>query len=345
MKQIPFLLIASASLCFADPLFVEPQFLQDRDSSVTDYRPVVNAEGTKVIFERSPSTDPNDTKLYIGDLSAGYPPHAQNVHPFVNFPSTRPDWCWNTSGGTLTSGPVAFTGDDGLYRVDPEATPTPIPNTGGMIYPAWYPGCHAVAADVGATAALGTCQESVRPLTAKIDAFTGNVLICRLAKDNVWAGFPSVNQANPNLVSFAGQFNREDNYYNQELNYTWVTDTSTGQPRTFPMDRHAPRGPSFQQKFQARAGSWSLDGKWFAFESNRICNDVTGKTYAIFIQDPKGIRPAMQVSDCTRWNVQHPKWFPPREDGRVLLIAAVQPASGGPFRIASFDVTAFVSGQ
>jgi hypothetical protein len=52
----------------------------------------------------------------------------------------------------------------------------------------------------------------------------------------------------------------------------------------------------------------------------------------------------MQVSDCTSWNVQHPKWFPPSSDGKTFLIAAVQPTSGGPFRIASFDVTQFVTG-
>ena len=58
----------------------------------------------------------------------------------------------------------------------------------------------------------------------------------------------------------------------------------------------------------------------------------------------------MQVSDCTSWNVQHPKWFPPRSDGKVFLIPAVQDIQGGsnppaPFRIASFDVTQFVTGH
>jgi hypothetical protein len=48
-----------------------------------------------------------------------------------------------------------------------------------------------------------------------------------------------------------------------------------------------------------------------------------------------------------------PKWFPARSDGKVFLIAAVQQVQSGsgatcppaPFRIASFDVTAFVSGS
>ena len=180
---------------------------------------------------------------------------------------------------------------------------------------------------------------------------TGQIIRSVLGSATVWAGFASVNQTTPNLVAFAGQFNGGSSYYNQDLNYVWVTDTSTGRPRVAPLDRHAPRGPSFQQRFQARAGWWSPDGQWFAFESNRACNNVNGQTYAIFLQDASGTRPAMQVSDCSKWNVQHPKWFPPRKDGKVFLIAAVQAAQGSsqtcppaPFRIASFDVTQLVSG-
>jgi len=74
---------------------------------------------------------------------------------------------------------------------------------------------------------------------------------------------------------------------------------------------------------RARAGWWSPDGKWFACETNRICNDLSGGTYAIFIQDAAGLKPAMQVTSCD-WNAQHPKWFPPGSTGdKVMLIAAV----------------------
>src|SRR4051794_7794600 len=97
-----------------------------------------------------------------------------------------------------------------------------------------------------------------------------------------------------------------------------------------------------------RAGWWSPDGKWFAFESNRACNNMDGNTYAIFIQDSSGKDPAMQVTNCS-WNAQHPKWFPPGSGGgKTMLIAAVAvatPSGNGPFRIASLDVTAFVTGK
>ena len=88
-----------------------------------------------VIFERNPTATPTDVKLYIADLSTG------NVQRFVNFASARADWCWNRSGGGLTSGPVAFSNGDGIYRVDAGGQPVLLPNTAGMIYPSWYPDC------------------------------------------------------------------------------------------------------------------------------------------------------------------------------------------------------------
>jgi hypothetical protein len=333
MKRILFLLLASGSLCFAqgrhqtndDPPLVEPNFLLPPNPDVSDYRPVLNAEGTVAIFERNSTTTPDDVKLYRADLATG------DVQPFVYFASTRADWCWDRSGGGLTSGPVAFSNNRGIYRVAAGGQPVLLLRTAGMIYPSWYPDCQHIAADVTGT-----------QVTTQIDAGTGITIVPRLANESVWAGFPSVNQTNPNLIAFAGQFNGESNYYNEDLNYTWVTDRSTVPPTVAPMDGKAPKGPGFLQKFQARAGWWSPDGKWFAFESNRICNQIDGQTYAIFIQDANGVKPAMQVTDC-RWNIQHPKWFPPRKDGKTLLIAAVQAGAGEPFRIASLDVSAFVA--
>jgi WD40-like Beta Propeller Repeat len=317
------------------PPFAAPNFFafsEPNDSEFSDYRPVLNADVTAVIFERTFADNPNFTQLYIASLTTS---RAQ-VRQLVGVSSFRPDWCWNQSNGRLTTGPIAFSNDDGVYVLSGRNLML-LPNTAGMVYPAWYPNCQYLAVDVGQNP-----QVSGEHVTALINAFTGVVVAAPLANNQVWAGFPSVDQANPNLVAFAGQFIGNSNYYNQDINYSWVTDRSRLPPIVAPLDRMAPAGPGFLQQFQARAGWWSPDGKWFAFESNRICDQIDGNTYAIFIQDARGEKPAVQVTDC-EWTAEHPKWFPPgTTNGKTLLIAAVAKAKGGPFAIASFDVSAFL---
>jgi hypothetical protein len=310
------------------PPLVPPVFYSFSTPAASDYRPVVNATGSAVIFERTPTATPNAAStLYIATIGSA------TAKPFVTKPGARADWCWRrSSSGSLSIGPVAFSAGEGIYRVDADGSHLRLlGNTAGMVYPSWYPDCTYLAVDV-------TGQQ----VTAAISATTGATLVPRLADPTVWAGFPSVDQADPLRIAFAGQFNALANYYDQDLNYAWITDRSVSPPRVLPLDRRAPRGASFLQIYQARAGWWSPDGRWFAFESNRICSQIDGTTYAIFMQDARGTKPAMQVSGC-KWNAQHPKWFPPGTNGgRTLLIAAVAKAAGGPFAIASFDVSAFV---
>jgi WD40-like Beta Propeller Repeat len=318
---------------YATPIFYP--FSEPTASGYSDYRPVLNADATMVIFERTFTDNPNVTQLYAADLATNV------VQGFVNIEAARADWCWNRSNGRpLAIGPVAFSNGNGIFVVDGTIL-TLLPNTGGMVYPSWYPDCRSLAVDVSENTQLPG-----EHVTARINAVSGEVIAAPLANDSVWAGFPSVNQVDPRLISFAGQFKRKSNYYNELLNYTWVTNRSTNPPRVAPMDREAPTGPGFLQEFQARAGWWSPDGKWFAFESNRVCDDLDGLTYAIFIQDAEGAKPAMQVTSCD-WNANHPKWFPPGSTGNKTLLIAVfaQPRSQGqsaPYHIATLDVTGFV---
>lgn len=326
------------------PLYAIPNFypFSPPDAAdLSDYRPVLNADATAVIFERTFTDNRSLTQLYIANLTT----NPAEVQPFVVVSSQRPDWCWKRSNrSALQVGPVAFSNEDGVYVVNGPNLRL-LPNTSGMVYPSWYPNCRYVAVDVAQNP-----QIAGEHLTALIDAATGLVVAAPLANDLVWAGFPSVNQADPNLVAFAGQFIGTSNYYNELLNYTWVTDRSHNPPIVAPMDRNAPAGSGFLQQFQARAGWWSSDGKWFAFESNRSCDNIDGLTYAIFIQDAKGERPAMQVTSC-EWNANHPKWFPPGSTGgKTMLIAALaQPTQStgqfAPYHIATLDVTAFVQRQ
>ena len=317
-------------LRYATPIFYP--FSQPDAGDYSDYRPVLNADATVLIFERTFTNNPNFTQLYTAELATN------TIQQFVDIESLRPDWCWNrTKGGPLTIGPVAFSNVSGVFVFSGTAL-TLLPKTAGMVYPSWYPDCLSVAVDVGENA-----QITGEHVTARINAVTGRVITPLLANDAVWAGFPSVNQVDPRLISFAGQFKGGSNYYNELLNYTWVTNRSTKPPTVAPMDHEAPAGPGFLQNFQARAGWWSPDGRWFAFESNRVCDEIDGLIYAIFIQDAHGAKPAMQVTSCD-WNSNHPKWFPPGSTGnKTLLIAAVaKPGETEPFHIATLDVTAFV---
>jgi hypothetical protein len=337
------LLVVSAIANAQDsgPSLARPEQYFFSTAEASDYRPVLNADATAVIFERTFKDYPQVTKLYSANLIA------RTVQQFVDIASFRPDWCWRrVRGRPLTSGPVAFSNDDGIYRANGDGSNLiKLRKTQGMVYPSWYPDCRYVAADV-----VENVQVPGEHLTAQLDAISGRVVAAPLANDSVWAGFPSVNQVDPRVISFAGQFKGEASYYNELINYTWVTNRSILPPTVAPMEREAPAGPGFLQKFQARAGWWSPDGKWFAFESNRICDDIDGLTYSIFIQDADAAKPAMQVTSC-EWDAQHPKWFPPGSTGnKTLLIAAVahpvtQMGEFEVFHIATLDVTAFVDGH
>ena len=145
---------------------------------------------------------------------------------------------------------------------------------------------------------------------------------------------------------FAGQLIAEQSSYNEDLNYIWLVDASASPEAIRPLDQNAPKG-GFNSNFQGRAPWWSPDGKWVAFESNRLVPGTEG--YAIYIQDSAGASAPMQVLD-TRWSGNHAKWFP---SGTELVVSVLQVPGifpslpilppNVPLRgIASLDVSAFV---
>jgi Tol biopolymer transport system component len=223
-----------------------------------------------------------------------------------------------------------FMNNSGIYlSTDPT---TPIANTNNMTYPTWYPD--------GATLAVYNNRKHTPPLpiprTSKMD-LSGNVLDPILATDNIWAGFPSVNQTNSNLIAFAGQVVKKGATYNQNKNYIWLTDTSTTPPTVKTLEG-APTD-KFDPNYQGRAPWYSPDGNWIAFESNR--HNASG-LYSIFIQVADGSKPAVRVTD-PGWNANHAKWYP---NGTELVVTVLQTKGAKPASdrgIAKLDVSAFVS--
>jgi Tol biopolymer transport system component len=312
------------------PSLVTPKFVIDYKEApdVTDYRPAVNADGSLVIFERTflPQPNPQNPFMNLFTLELGVRNKARRFQKSIGY-TARADWSWQT-------GKIAFENGKGVWLAKPDGSGlTLIPNTTKMIYPSWYP--HGKNLAVYNNNGTGGAPN---PCTTKID-LKGNVDISVAGNPAIFGGFPNVHPAKGNLIVIAGQpvaWNLPDGY-NQAMNYIYVVDTSKKPNTTTPLDSGAPQ-QQFDPAYQARAPFWSPDGKWIVFESNRASsNKVSG--YAIFIQDAAGQNPPMQVTD-PKWNCQHAKWF---ADGQKIVVASSQKPGGGPFGIATLDVSAFVS--
>lgn len=307
------------SIPFADPVFL---MTYPATATYTDYRPVLNSTASTVIFER---TIQGITKLHSLDLTN---PNAKPTLfvPGLNAQSFRPDWSWQTDQVVFmnTTNGVYLASTSGQYNL--------IKGTLKMSYPTWYPD--------GATLAIYNNRAHNPPLpiprTSKMD-LSGTVLQPVLANDNIWAGFPSVNQTNPNQIAFAGQVVISGGTYNQNKNYIWLTDTSTTPPTVRTL---APGAPThkFDPNFQGRAPWYSPDGKWIAFESNRF---NSSGLYSIFIQIADGSQTAVRVTD-PKWNANHAKWY---RNGTELVVAVLQTkgSTNQNRGIAKLDVSAFVS--
>ena len=298
--------------------FAKPVFLMKYPQSVFDYRPVVNSTASTLIFERTIS---GVTKLYSLDLTNPTATPTLFV-PGLNAQSFRADWSWQT-------GEVVFMNTtNGVYLASASGTYSLIPGTLGMSYCSWYPdGAHLAVYN------NQTATGDPVPRTSKMD-LTGKVLQQVLANNNVWAGFPSVNQTNSNLIAFAGQPVISGGTYNQNKNYIWLTDTSTNPPKVRTLSPKAPTN-KFDPNFQGRAPWYSPDGKWIAFESNRFNSKGL---YSIFIQIADGSKTAVRVTD-PRWQAQHAKWYP---NGTELVVTVLQSFTSKNRGIAKLNVSAFV---
>ncbi|MGH6796640.1 MAG: TolB family protein [Methylocella sp.] len=326
--------------------YIDPVFLMSYPQDVCDYRCVVNAQGTAVIFERWANPQRGKSASYVLyqlDLTQ----NGATPAPFLRGTqvpniSTRPDWSWY-------KGQVAFSNGKGISIVGFNGiNPVLLNKTEGMSYPAWFPLAQLLAVmNNNATPAV-PC-----PNTTKINL--AGTPATALAGPGLWAGMPSVNPISPNLIAFAGQNVQEGGSYNQDQNYIWLvnTDTSLNSLNPKPLEQGAPSSGSFNPSWQGRAPWWSPDGNWVAFESNRASppsSEHPKGQYAIFVYRPGGGNPAVQVTD-PKWNMNHAKWYPNGFPGgpsgdKKMVVASYQPGSAGspawPWGIVSLDVASIV---
>jgi hypothetical protein len=118
-----------------------------------------------------------------------------------------------------------------------------------------------------------------------------------VANATVWAGFPSVDQADPLRIACAGQFNAASYYYDQDLNYAWVTNRA---------EPAAGRAAGSQGAIGCQLSA-SVPGARRVVVAGRkvvhlriepVVRPDRRQDFAIFIQDADDRKPAMQVCGC-----------------------------------------------
>jgi hypothetical protein len=321
---------------------ITPAFLFDyaTPAEFDDYRCVVNAAGTQVIFERAPydptTKEPGPSELYL--LTIGGDSPAPLFQPSIAPETNRPDWFWG-SKGTVAFGYIPASGDTANQVGTAESTGSgskPLgPLTIHRVYPTWFPD--------GDLLAVMNSTNKAAPSLEILHSSNGKHKRGDVQGSSLWSGMPSVNQTNSSLIAFAGQPKAWGGAYDQDKNYIWVVDTSKSPLSPVPLEAGAVGNTnSFDAAFQGRAPWWSPDGAWVVFESNRA-----GGGYAIYLYEYDTSGPAIQITPAS-YNCNHAKWFPNGfangPAGNFQLIVAAWQNGGatrpkGPYGLASLDLT------
>jgi Tol biopolymer transport system component len=257
-------------------------------------RPSFSRDGTRVVYQQTQ----NDSPLYIVDAD-GSDPRLLCAGTSEWLPS-RADWSWSPEtiafGGARTTGPYYST----LWLIDSDGSNLRELAMGGLscsTYPSWYESQQWIVA-----------VDATDPKYNALWRFTvdGSEAPVQLTStDDFCAGRPSASPGGEDApVAFAGTTGP----FNQDSNQIWTV---------FPPSQQA----SQLNPQQGRSPSWSPDGRWILYESNRLTGN---NTYQLFIAPAPGpgtlsMKLAMEPYPLTdpAYTAQHAEWS--RQQDRIVF--------------------------
>lgn len=296
--KFPVILLSVVLSAFAEPVpatdFPIPKPVTSSNNS-TDYWPAFSRDGKDIIFSRR--SEENVWRLFTVSASGG------DAKPlFDPKPSAVATRVSRSAGGRL-----AFVGANTLWVTDAKGgNPKRLDLkgvAGAPSYPSWYP-------DEKHLLIVAYRKESGGTLY-RIDSDSGQAVSVTDPKE-IACGMPSVSPDGKSII-FAGQKN-DGLAYDQTKNFIWII---TGNSPAKPLTPH-----------QGRAGTWSPDGRWIAYES--IAGGPNRRLHAIFLISPDG-RNNQRITSY-EWNANHPVWSP---DGRFLAMSITDPKNPKSNRIAT----------
>lgn len=265
----------------------------------TDYWPAFSPDGNTIIFSRT--IDQKHWDLYKVSTAGGLAtPLARNP---IGVSATRPRWSMSTDTIAFTA--TTEDGRDQIWTIKPNGTSAHIIYGDGIALHLFYPDWAPDGKSLIMTTAQPQLIQRANLVTGKVEALTNANLVL--------PGMASLSPDGREIV-FAGQ-KATGGSYNQNVNTLWLIDAK-GEIR--PLERSGSQG---------RAPSWSPDGRWIAFESNRGGPD---ERYAVFLirRDGTGL---VQVTDYL-FNAGHPVF------SRNMRHLAVTVGTGENTRIAVVEL-------